>query len=50
MSIGDLLQETSERRQAEVLLRESEERLRAMTESAHEASVSVKSKGNIVLK
>jgi PAS domain S-box-containing protein len=43
-----LQQEANERRQAEVLLRESEERLRAMTESAHEAIVSVDSKGNIV--
>ena len=45
---ASLQQESNERRQAEVLLRESEERLRAMTESAHEAIVSVNSKGNIV--
>ncbi|MBS1213316.1 MAG: domain S-box protein [Proteobacteria bacterium] len=43
-----LQQESAERRQAEDSLRESEERLRAMTESAHEAIVAADSVGNIV--
>jgi PAS domain S-box-containing protein len=43
-----LQRESAERRQAEDFLRESEERLRAMTESAHEAIVSADSLGRIV--
>lgn len=45
---ADLLAETTERQQAEIALQESEERLRAITESAHEAIVAADSEGNIV--
>lgn len=43
-----LQRETAERQQAEASLRENEERLRAITESAQEAIVSADSGGNIV--
>ncbi len=45
---ANLQQETVERLQAETSLRESEECLRAITESAHEAIVSVDRLGNIM--
>ncbi|MDX8130160.1 DAHL domain-containing protein [Methylomonas sp. OY6] len=45
---ANLQQETNERLQAESWLRESEARLRAITDSAHEAIVSVDMQGNIV--
>lgn len=48
LAYASLQQETNDRRQAEIWLRESEERLRAITESAHEAIVSVDSNGSIV--
>jgi len=43
-----LQQETAERQQAEMALRESEGRLRSITESAHEAIITVDSQGQIV--
>ncbi len=45
---ANLQQETAERLQAELSLRESEECLRSITESAHEAIVSADSLGRIV--
>jgi len=43
-----LLQETAERLQAEAALKENEARLRAITDSAHEAIVSADSWGNVM--
>ncbi|NJD36504.1 MAG: PAS domain S-box protein [Betaproteobacteria bacterium] len=45
---GRLQRESMGRKQAEASLRESDERLRAMTESAHEAIISTDDAGNIV--